>query len=371
MASYGDAGEAAYQTFKDAEPGRNSRLALFMKNIELHQAAELDMAKQANAYRLSRQNDSAKYQEQSFVGNSFEPALRAYAKQHNIPIPEGRISRTDSASLMNMIKMDMSRQLASQKISAAGQGQNKVLAGLLAKQKAKVADARAAWEVFGPQIDAISTTNAKSRGGYTGAAAQKFESATGGRDTEEFKNTAETINNLQGYVVKVLKSSFGAQLSDAEREYMDKVVGAAEHMSVIERGIAIAHIKNSLESKVKEAEVSYREMGGTDMSPVGKAHISLADELMNLKAGNMPTANMPSNEVVDPSTQTPDNTFGPASPDAQAEFDAANPDATDTTAPADYNDLNGIFTPPDEAPYGADPLGNPLIAPPGKRRGSR
>jgi prolyl-tRNA synthetase len=40
-------------------------------------------------------------------------------------------------------------------------------------------------------------------------------------------------------IIKDLKKTFGAQLSDAEREYLDSVYGAMGSMSQVERKIAI------------------------------------------------------------------------------------------------------------------------------------
>lgn len=340
---------------------RKSRMELYLKNAQLHQMAEQQMfaqqqqqqyalARQEEQSRLAMKRDADKYEREGYVGDAFEPALRAYAEKHNIPIPDGRIPLRDSASLMTMIKMEMGNKAAVEKARLAGSGSNKVLAGLLAKQKQKVAEARSAMLVMDPHLSKIAEFNTKSRGGYVGAGQQMFESAMGGNESEDFKNTASTINGLKDMVAKVLKSTFGAQLSDGERKYMEDVLGAATTMSKVERAIAIANIKSTLASKVKEHENTYAEMGGTDM-PSGPSD---ADRLTQAL------------DEMDGPGSNEDNGLGQPTPDAEALFEAeASAEGGADDAPYDVTGTEADsenFT--EAAPFGTDALGVPSIEPP-------
>jgi hypothetical protein len=105
------------------------------------------------------------------------------------------------------------------------------------------------------ELERIEPLNKSSRGGFFGSLAQKAESAID-RDnpSDKFKNTADVINSLKGMVSRVLKSTFGAQLSDSERQYLNEVYGASEGMSREERAIAIKNVKVMLQDKLGAAK---------------------------------------------------------------------------------------------------------------------
>ena len=112
--------------------------------------------------------------------------------------------------------------------------------------------------------------NEKSSGGLFGKVRQKVMSAANIED-EKFRNTADVTNSLKNMVAKVLKSTFGGQLSDGERAYLNEVYGAAEGQSVAERRIAMSNIKRMFENRVAEKEQKYNELGGVG----GKATITV------------------------------------------------------------------------------------------------
>lgn len=105
----------------------------------------------------------------------------------------------------------------------------------------------AVWAVS--EIDRISPLNEKSSGGMFGALRQKGMSAMNMED-EQFRNTADVINSLKGLVARVLKSTFGGQLSDSERDYLNSIYGAAEKYNVAERRIAMTNVKRMLQNKI-------------------------------------------------------------------------------------------------------------------------
>ena len=133
----------------------------------------------------------------------------------------------------------------------------------IAKAKVALANANATVSTAVPELDRISELNKNSRGGIIGGAIQKGSSALNiGQNAEAFKNTADVVNSLRSLVAKVLKSTFGGQLSDGERAYLDSVYGASASYTPTEREIAIKNVKQMLTSRASEAEASLSELGG-------------------------------------------------------------------------------------------------------------
>lgn len=81
-----------------------------------------------------------------------------------------------------------------------------------------------------------------------------------GTNDPTFKNTADVVNTMQAQVARVLKSTFGGQLSDDERKYLNKVYGALPSMSPTERNIAMTNVKTMLVSK---RDAMRARMGGS------------------------------------------------------------------------------------------------------------
>jgi len=97
--------------------------------------------------------------------------------------------------------------------------------------------------------------NKNSYGGKFGGMIMKGKSALNmGQNDEQFKNTATVVNSLKSQVSKVLKSTFGGQLSDSERQYLNEVYGAAEGMSQTEREIAMNNVIKMLQQKAQAAQ---------------------------------------------------------------------------------------------------------------------
>lgn len=148
----------------------------------------------------------------------------------------------------------------------------------VAKAKTALASATATESTMLPELDRIFELNKNSRGGMVGSAKQRVSSALNiGQDKPEFTNTADTINSLRGLVAKVLKSTFGGQLSDSEREYLNGVYGAVEKYTPTERAIAITNIKRMIQNKTNEARSVLKELGGTPDAGGGK-HSALLDK---------------------------------------------------------------------------------------------
>jgi hypothetical protein len=115
----------------------------------------------------------------------------------------------------------------------------------------------------------IREKNKNAYGGVAGGGITKLKSALNiGEDDPKFLNTVDTVNKLRGLVSRVLKSTFGAQLSDAEREYLNKVYGAAESFSVPERDIATTNVESMLKSKLEGQRSKVDALGRTyNISP--------------------------------------------------------------------------------------------------------
>lgn len=110
------------------------------------------------------------------------------------------------------------------------------------------------------EIERVQALNKNSRGGWAGAASQKLQSGLNiGTDSPEFRNTADVVNTMQSQVARVLKSTFGGQLSDDERRYLNNVYGALPTLSPSERDIAMTNVKNMMKSR---GEAMRSKVGG-------------------------------------------------------------------------------------------------------------
>lgn len=132
----------------------------------------------------------------------------------------------------------------------------------ITKAKVELAENRPLVEAVTKDIERIKKLNETSYGGAVGALKMKYKSLTDAdvKNNPEFVNTAEIINTLQALVTRVLKSTFGGQLSDSERSYLDKVYGAAPNLSRAERAIAMDRIQKMMTDKMTAAQSKYNEL---------------------------------------------------------------------------------------------------------------
>ena len=105
------------------------------------------------------------------------------------------------------------------------------------------------------EISRILPLNEKSSGGFFGGLKQKAMSAAN-IESETFRNTADVVNSARSLVARVLKSTFGGQLSDSEREYLNSVYGAMPNYSVAERRIALTNVKRMLEKSNSQGSIA-------------------------------------------------------------------------------------------------------------------
>lgn len=141
--------------------------------------------------------------------------------------------------------------------------EEKATAKEIAKAKADLASTRPMVNGAVSEIERVIKLNDNSYGGFFGNLKRKAVSAmNSGENDEKFKNTTDVINTMQGQVVRVLKSSFGGQLSDGEREYLNGIYGALPKMSIEERKIAMTNVIKMLSDKLQGAESKYIELGG-------------------------------------------------------------------------------------------------------------
>lgn len=118
------------------------------------------------------------------------------------------------------------------------------------KRKAEKALETPKWVIS--EVDRILPLNEKSSGGYFGGLRQKTMGALDIED-EKFRSTEDVVNSAKSMVASVLKSTFGGQLSDSEREYLNSVYGAFEGYSRAKRRIAMTNIRRMMENKINNA----------------------------------------------------------------------------------------------------------------------
>ena len=152
--------------------------------------------------------------------------------------------------------------------SKAVLAENKATSAIKKKLEGEIADARSIGKTSIAELNRILPLNDESSGGVIGGLRQKGMSAINIED-EKFRNTADVINSARSMVAKVLKSTFGGQLSDGEREYLNSVYGAMPNLSIAERRIALTNVKRMFENKIQEKENKYLEITGEGFKSKG------------------------------------------------------------------------------------------------------
>lgn len=143
----------------------------------------------------------------------------------------------------------------------SGQGVNKPLNTALTKAKVELAEARPMVQQILKEIGRVKLLNANSYGGKIGEMEYKAKSAMNmGTKDPKFTNTADILNTMQNQVSRVLKSTFGGQLSDSERAYLNQVYGALPGLSQKEREIAMTNVETMIQNKLSGAESKYNEL---------------------------------------------------------------------------------------------------------------
>lgn len=113
------------------------------------------------------------------------------------------------------------------------------------------------------EIERVEKLNKDSYGGAAGSLQMKTMSALNlGANDPKFQNTSDVVNTMQAQVARVLKSTFGGQLSDGERAYLNEVYGALPKLSQTERGIAMKNVKTMLRSKLEGEQQTLSELQG-------------------------------------------------------------------------------------------------------------
>jgi hypothetical protein len=139
---------------------------------------------------------------------------------------------------------------------------------LIKAQKAYT-DVKSGYNVTMTQLDEVKKLNDNSYSGTLENAKLLIPRLTGkGASNQEFQNTVNVVNKLKNYVIKSLRSSFGGQITEGEREYLNGLFGATEKGTKEERAIAISNIQEFLNMKLKEKEEAYTMWGG-DISKIG------------------------------------------------------------------------------------------------------
>lgn len=178
------------------------------------------------------------------------------------------------------------------KASQAQGTPDKSMQRAITKAKVDLATTRPMVNAVVSEIERVEKLNATSYGGKAGKVAMAFSRETGiGDESAKFKNTADVVNTMQAQVAKVLKSTFGGQLSDGEREYLNGVYGALPGMNPKERAIAMKNVKTMLSSRLDAAKSTLSELQtdaggvGADDADIETPEISPEDEAAQFMKG--------------------------------------------------------------------------------------
>jgi hypothetical protein len=162
----------------------------------------------------------------------------------------------------------------------------------IAKAQVSVAKTKPLVDGIIKEIDRVQLLNKESYGGLAGQAQMKARRATGlGDESKKFKNTADVVNTMQSQVARVLKSTFGGQLSDGERQYLNEVYGALAGLSPTERDIAMTNVKTMLKARLEGDEGTLQELlatAGIDYVPQGGGGRTSFATVEDAEAANLP-----------------------------------------------------------------------------------
>jgi hypothetical protein len=286
-----DIANTAFGAYDEGVQMRSRNLALQKQQIELQQmkqevAAQKEMQAQIKA-RLAAQNE-AKTKNAARVAAGGAPIVEP-AQKLNEEIKQdekGKFSRTwketDGAAvkvpktyeeglMAEVAAGKMSLDEAGRRKAAQAQGTpDKSMARAITKAKVDLATIRPMVSAVLSEIERVEKLNADSYGGLTGEAQMKVRSKLNvGTDGAKFKNTSDIVNTMQAQVAKVLKSTFGAQLSDGERQYLNQIYGALPSLSQTERAIAMKNVKTMLNGRLEAAKSTLSELQADGGSGAG------------------------------------------------------------------------------------------------------
>ena len=276
--------EGAAQGFGQAQTGGLDRTIKLMQLDQMRQEQEQQrqMQEQINQ-QLAIQTEQQTKQGLKTVGGEPRGVMPTQKLKQKISQDEkGRYSRSveiindgsDDAKLLPEKYIDAQGKtrigkwhpqqglLQSPDDPTASQGvPDKSMSREITKAKVSLAKTRPMVDSVISEIDRVQKLNENSYGGKIGALKVKAMSATElGTDSEKFKNTADAVNTMQSQVAKVLKSTFGGQLSDGEREYLNGVYGALPSLSRSERSIAMTNVKKMLQAKLEGDAATLQEL---------------------------------------------------------------------------------------------------------------
>src|SRR3990167_9091060 len=117
-----------------------------------------------------------------------------------------------------------------------------------------------------PTMDMIAKMKELNNEAYSGRLEELFKGGATKlfdlKTSKEFENTETIKNKMMTEVVGKIKKAFGGQLSEGEREYMNRVQGAAEGMTKTEREIALDNMADIVNNKIVETGDVYKGYGG-------------------------------------------------------------------------------------------------------------
>lgn len=265
--------ESAMTGYDQGVADREARFNTTLKLLQMQQIQQEMDAQQEMADEIKKQQEDNIRQELQMVGGSPKPVM---PKQKFVQ----EISQDEKGRFSRKFKTVEPSQPKSLEEIAAGKVQggelsldeayrmkekppapDKSMSREITKAKVKLATTRPMVESVISEIDRVQKLNKDSYGGRIGQVQMKMRSGLEiGTESPKFKNTADTINTMQSQVAKVLKSTFGGQLSDGEREYLNGVYGALPSLSRSERDIAMTNVKKMLQAKLDGDKATLQEL---------------------------------------------------------------------------------------------------------------
>jgi hypothetical protein len=160
----------------------------------------------------------------------------------------------------------------------------------LAKSETGQAELEADFTSTTNTLNKVKEANKNAYAGIMGNLSYEAQVKSGAiQDEQKVKDTAFVRNELMAITAKMLKATFGGQLSDSERKYLNDVNGAAGTLSTIQRDTAIDRIRNIYKTSLERARSKTKSLGGLMKGEsIPETYIPQEDNIKGTNGNNDP-----------------------------------------------------------------------------------
>lgn len=147
---------------------------------------------------------------------------------------------------------------------------DKSMQAQIAKAKYEYAKVKPVATSISKEMDKLMELNKNSYGGLPGGMTVSILGKFDAKATDKYNNTLDLIKGMQQQVAKALKPSFGGQISEGERKYLNELYGALPGMGRVERERAMMKVKQIMETSIEDAKKTYEILSGENVGSMDR-----------------------------------------------------------------------------------------------------